>query len=156
MSLKKLALLVAAILLLVISLGLTVWFAASGPVLVNWHYGVRYGAICDPPFVILNPLRNRDAERVADEFLSQLKDGNIHVLDSVVSDSDRLEHFKLSETQAKMRRWYAGDRSETDQEINIVYWIERKYDGGCGTVQATLGLTRTDDRWTVTNYSAIY
>jgi hypothetical protein len=133
-----------------------IWLSIAGPVLVEWHYGINFGAICDPPIVILNPLRNREYERVADRFLAELKNGNITILDELISDQERLEHIRLREIELKILSWFAAGRKEGSAEATVEYWIERKYDEGCHTVPAGITLTRIDQQWKVTSYNPIY
>jgi hypothetical protein len=146
---------ISAILLLCVGL-ISFWLLTAGPVLVEWYYGINFGAICDPPFVILNPFRNKDAEFAADGFLNELKKGNTDVLNQTVSDIERREHFRLRESELSPISWFSGSRNQVESEADINYWIERRYDGGCHSLPANIGLMKIDGRWVVTRYSPIY
>jgi len=82
------------------------------PILVEWYYGINFGSVCDPPFIILNRLRNRESEKAADVFLEKLKGGKLEILSEVVSDFERLEDIKNKESTIKIKSWFAGDRKE--------------------------------------------
>lgn len=139
-----------------LTLGFAIWFLISGPVLVEWHYGIRYGAICDPPLVVLNPLRNKEGERVADDFLARLQKGDFSTLDNVLPDPERREHVRMRESELNIRSWFSASRSEAIDEANINYWIDRNYDGGCHTVPEGIDLRKLGDQWEVTGYNPIY
>lgn len=126
------------------------------PVLIEWHYGITYGSICDPPFVVLNPLRNREGENSADEFLSQLKTGNWGVLNDLNLDAERLEQIKHGESNSKINSWFFSNKIKENKRIRFTYWVERNYGGGCQSMPAEIEVERNEYGWKVVDYGSTY
>ncbi len=94
---KKLFL-ILALLAATLSLASIIWFSVSGPVLVEWY---QLGSVCEQPLIILNPLRDRNAENAADDFLENLQGGNLESLYDVVADRERLQHLRMRESDER-------------------------------------------------------
>ncbi|CAN5629956.1 hypothetical protein BH24ACI1_BH24ACI1_22520 [soil metagenome] len=154
-SIQKIALIIGVVSTFLFS-STFVWLTNAKPVLVEWHYGINFGSVCDPPFVILNPLRKREAEKVADEFLEKLKEGKLEVLDETVSDSERLEHIKSNESTAKIKSWFAGGRKEEENKMSFTYWIERDYGGSCQSMPTTIDVEKINGVWKVVRFNPTY
>ncbi len=154
-SIQKFASIIG-IVLVILFLATFVWLMNAKPVLVKWYYGINYGSICDPPFVVLNPLRNREAEKVADEFLEKIKAGKLELLNEIVSDAERLEHIKSSESTGKIKSWFAGDRIEEENKTTFTYWIERDYDGSCQSMPTGIEVEKINNIWKVVKFNPTY
>ena len=131
-----------------------IWLINAKPILLKWNYDPT--SACSQPLVILNPLRNREVEKIADEFLEKIKEGNYEVIDKVVPDLDTREFFKENESKIKIKSWIAGDRIEERDKISFGYQIEREYDKGCYSEQSGIIVEKQNGVWKVTGYSPIY
>lgn len=138
---------------LVLSIAMVIWFLVAGRALVEWQ---GLGAVCDPPFVVLNPLRNREPEQSAADFLSQLQGGDFAQLARAVQDDDKREMIRSLEVNLKIKSWFAAGGSGANDEVSIRYWLTRGYESGCQTVPATITLIKVDNRWAVIGYNPIY
>lgn len=145
-----------AILVCILTFIVSVWLMNAEPVLIEWHYGIKYGSICDPPFVVLNPFRNREAENSANEFLSQLKTGNLGILDNLNLDVERLEQIKNGESNAKINSWFISNKIKENNRIRFTYWVERNYGGGCQSMPTEIEVERNENSWKVIGYGATY
>ena len=144
------------ILVCVLTISTFVWLMNAKPVLIEWHYGIKFGAICDPPFVILNPFRNREGENSADEFLKQLKIGNLDVLDDLNLDVEKLEQIKDGESKAKINSWFFSNKKEEGNRIDFTYWVERNYGGGCQSMPTWIEVEKIENSWRVIGYGSTY
>ncbi len=126
------------------------------PVLVEWYSGMYFGSICDPPFVVLNPLRDRQAELVAVEFLESIKAGNLEVLNDAVSEPERLLMIKEHESRLKAKSWFMSDRIDEKDRSSFNYWIERDYDGTCHSIGAFVEVEKINNAWRVVDFRPGY
>lgn len=133
-----------------------VWLMNAKPVLIEWHYGIKYGSICNPPFVVLNPFRNREAESSVDEFLKKIKTGDLGVLDDLNLDIERLEQIKNGESKAKINSWFFSSKKEEGNRIEFTYWVERNYGGGCQSMPTGIEVEKNQNSWNVTSYNPTY
>jgi hypothetical protein len=153
LSFSKKFLTVTVLVLTFLTIGTFVLLLNAKPVLVEWHYG----SICDPSFVILNPLRNREAESVVDNFLETIKSGNLEVINNIkTTDLDRLKQIKDAESESKIISWFAADRKETENKISITYWIERNYRGHCQHMPTIIDLEKKESNWKVVKFNPTY
>jgi hypothetical protein len=131
--------------------GLLIWLSTTDrPVLIEWH---DPAAVCDPPIVILNPLRNRDAERVADDFVARLQRHDFELLDRAIDDGEFRERVRNRESEHNITSWYSAGRTQTYDKATIEYWLTRDR-GGCQP--AIIALQKFDDEWRVTSYNPVY
>ncbi|HKP69217.1 MAG TPA: hypothetical protein VJV05_08035 [Pyrinomonadaceae bacterium] len=138
---------------LVLSIVLAVWFSVAGRALMEWK-GLR--DVCEPPFVVLNPFRDRDPERSADQFLTRIQGGDFAQLARAVQDDDKREMIRSLESERKIKSWFAAGGSDAGDEVSIQYWLTRPYENGCQTVPARVNLIKVDNRWVVIGYNPAY
>lgn len=145
-----------SILFLIIAFSIFIWLLNAKPVLVEWYYGINFGSICDPPFVILNPLRERQAENSANEFLEKLKSKKLEILDMVISDNEKLENVKNSEASSEIKSWFFSDRKVEGNIVKYTFWIERDYGGGGQSMPTGIDVENNGNTWKVIDYSPTY
>jgi len=110
-------------------LGYLVRFA--GPVLYSNRD--RASASQGPTFILFNPLRNRSPERVAEQFLEQLKMGECaKAVASLPMPLDNQVTMCEKEGQAALDAWTLKDRSESDGVVSLHYALRREGFEGFG------------------------
>lgn len=102
-----------------------------------------------------NPFRNRAPERVAERFLTQLRDGNRAVLVAVVDKEDRAR-ILARETEHPLVRWRLGNRRNEDDGVWLLFMARRGNGYSGGEVPVAMTVRGMKDDGQVVEYSAMY
>lgn len=95
---------------------------------------------------------------VAEKVLVELRDGNVNVLQPLLSDAEQ-QRILENERKYRIKNWHIGGRS-LGERVDIVYWVER--DGHNLAIatnyveEVTLTVIKDSSAWKVDKYSAIY
>jgi hypothetical protein len=124
-----------------------VLFRFRDPTNVNPELGVT---------LILNPLRNKEPEQSAEQFLSSLKSGLCKDAFAAMPIQEEGKSAWIEEEQAHpLKDWIMTNRVHNRGKIELVYLVRRDdYDFyGSGI---TLYLEKQDSNWRVTEFVAYY
>ena len=109
-------------------------------------------------YCLMNPFRDRSPERVAEEFINQLRTGHVSVLTPAIPDSTAREHFSDREMKWPIAAWRIGDRKDLGGRVDLMYWVKRGNgyapEGSEEEIYITVDRSITPAR--VTAFSAIY
>jgi hypothetical protein len=110
-------------------LGYLVW--GAGPVLYSSRG--RASASQGPTFILFNPLRNRRPERIAAQFLEQLKLGECSkAVSGLPIPLDTQVTMCEKEGQAALASWTLKNRFELDDVVTLHYALRREGFEGFG------------------------
>lgn len=101
-------------------------------------------------FCIMNPLRDRTPERASEAILSALRSGRIDVLEQIALQRERADVIE-SEKKWPIRSWRIGQRRDTDNRSQLMYWV-RRGNGYAYEEEVYFDV----DRGRVVSYGAIY
>jgi len=129
-------------------------FALRGPVLLS--ISPDPAMLRPRNFCLMNPFRDRSPERAADSFLEQLKAGHVAVLTPAVTGPSRKAQTIESETRWPITAWRIGRREDSDEAVEIMYWVKRGngYSRDGLEEEAYVTVDRRNSR--VTRFEAIY
>jgi hypothetical protein len=133
-------------------------FLLTGPVLVQTYlFADLFGNLSDPPLTILNPLRDKAPEMVANSFLTQLQSEEpANILRSVTKDDTELAHICLAESKHRLKTWNRYTREDTGEEVILRYWPHREnYDDGYAP-QIIIRVAKIGGNLKVVSYNAAY
>lgn len=142
-------------LLAVVSLGILFATKDVRPVIIctSLDHGTRPRQYC-----VMNPFRNRGPESAAEKVLVELRDGNVNVLQPLLSDEEK-QHILENERKYRIKDWHIGSRSSGDS-IDIVYWVERDAQNLAISAnyveEVTLTVAKDSSGWKANQYRAIY
>lgn len=106
---------------------------------------------------LLNPFRNRDAERVTEQVLQELKNGNAAAILPYLSERtpDEQQHLLGRESEYRITGWRLAGAEREGLYLTLDYWVSRA-NYPVDEEEAKFGLVQTDYGWKVKWYSAIY
>ena len=87
--------------------------------------------------------------------MKSLSHGDTAVLQPLRSKAN-LDHFLSRESEYRIESWRLGGRWDSSNAVTLMYWVRRG--GGYAPIEEEVhfGVTIKGDRWTVSDYSAIY
>ncbi|HEX8250935.1 MAG TPA: hypothetical protein VF599_22365 [Pyrinomonadaceae bacterium] len=95
----------------------------------------------------MNPFRNKQPEKMAEEVLRELKNGNTEAIIPYLNDTsdDRKNQFLENETRYKIENWRIGGREDSADKISLSYWVSRRdyYEGHLENVSFSLFVMKT-------------
>ena len=103
--------------------GLLLYHVAFHPVLFRspWE-NVNCIECGGPGFVLLNPLRDRAPEKVAQRFLQRLKDGQcVEAMRALPTTDDQRKYICDAQEHYLLDRWQLGDRYEKHDCTTLLY-----------------------------------
>ncbi|MBX3243627.1 MAG: hypothetical protein KF685_04055 [Acidobacteria bacterium] len=110
------------ILLVVGSLGLLYVFRQSNPVILctSLDDSIRPRHHC-----LMNPFRDTRPEVIAEEYLTQMKEGNLNKILAFVSDENK-ERIQEAEKKYRIQTWRVGERVDLADRVEVIYWVTRE------------------------------
>ena len=114
------------------------------------------GGVRPRNYCILNPFRDRDAEVLAEQVLTELKQGNTDTLIPIITnlDADQQERYLSNERKYRITSWRIGAVEAKADELTIQYWVSRT--NYPGVEEVGFHFIRTSGVWNLKSYSAIY
>ena len=108
----------------------------------------------EPAFVIFNPFRDRQPERVAEFFLGRMKDGECKSLMSGFENEPQyLQDICERENTNSLRSWSLRNRTDEAQSVKMFYQVDgQNHSDG----QLWLTVEKRGDQWLVTRYDRIH
>lgn len=110
------------------------------------------GAVRPRIFVIMNPLRDRGPERLANDYFRKLKAGRSAELRRTFVGNT--EVMTEEEVRYPPTSWRIGDRVDEANLTRISYWV-RRGSGYPGEEEASFEFSRVPS-WKLVSYNAIY
>lgn len=114
------------------------------------------GELQSPSFAVMNPLRDKAPERVANEVLSDLQRGDASgALRRIDGARSEIAHIEAKERAYPLRRWKLVNRRDAEQQVTLFFRTAR---GASERFDAPLTMTvqRRGGRWAVTEFDPIY
>lgn len=144
--------------------GLICFIAIS--VLLYWQRNSRPALLCASlddsirprRHCLMNPFRNTEPEKSAEEVLGELRNGNAEVIIPYLNGmtDDQKNHFLENESRYKIENWRIGAREDSADEISLMYWVSRRdYDEG-HLEDVSFFFVRDGNQWRLKNFNAIY
>jgi hypothetical protein len=151
---KPIAKWIAASAMLVLALASIVLFATrSSPVLVRLDLEPDL-LTTQCVFSVLNPFRDREPERIAQEHLRALRQGDTSIIGSFLNP-EAAAHIMKAEARVPVVAWRLVDRHDTASTSRLAYSITRG--GGYSyPAEAFFFFTRANNRWVLERYCPIY
>lgn len=114
-------------------------------------------------YCVMNPFRDKQPEKLAEEVLLQLKDGNTEVLIPYLMNTteDQKNHFLESERKLQIKNWRIGSREDSEDNISIMYWVSRQnyhhdFSGNDHLEEVHFYFIREGNSWKLKDFGAIY
>jgi hypothetical protein len=137
-----------------------IWLSRQGPVLSRSEGRDPLSGI--PNSISLNPLRDRNSERIAAEFIRGMRDGQCREQLSEWESDYRKKYAKFicdSEAQHPLLSWQIADWEDAPP-LRILHYrgTRRNASGQSGTYQELFSVTveNKGGEWVVTKYDALY
>lgn len=110
----------------------------------------------EPVFSIFNPLRDREPERSAEQFLQRLQSGRCEAAISKVDGSFEYKQVTCDRERVyRLKSWQLKNRTDESQSVRLYYEVMRQtYHGLTGQVWITV--EKKPDAWHVTRYDRAY
>jgi hypothetical protein len=148
-----------AVILMVFALPLITILLISPPMLVNsarlaYAFG---GGISDPPLIVMNPLRDKEPEKVANAFLKRLqREEPTSLLRPIIEHGAEFEHICQREREYRLKTWPDFTREDNAEGVHLIYWPHREnyIDGFAPMVFITVA--KVENELKVISYSAGY
>lgn len=108
-------------------------------------------------YCLMNPLRNKQPEILAENVLRELKNGNPNALVPYLNNATEVEknHFLENENTYKIKNWRIGGREDSEDTIYLTFWVSREnYPDILESVH--FDFARESDLIKPRNFSAIY
>jgi hypothetical protein len=151
-----------ALICLSLSIAILIAFSAA------WLYSNRSRSVIfsfspDPDMVqprtycLLNPLRDKSPEIIAEKYLKSLRDGDIESIRPFLSAGEDI-HIMDSEKIWPIQSWRIGERVDMPRETELMFWVRRGggYSKDLGEQEARLRIKQSITGWSLNSYSAIY
>jgi len=111
-------------------------------------------------YCLMNPFRDRSPERLAEQYLDQMKTGTLETVLSKIkfdSEKERITIWKF-EKEHPPRKWQIQTRRDQSQTSTLRYAVSRSVDDlqNCGNADVTFRFEKRSDGWVLVSYSAIY
>lgn len=150
----------AGVLLLLVFFGYLMWLNGQGPVLSRSQDVDPLSGV--PNDISLNPLRDRSSERVANQFIRAMRDGQCK-LELADWEKDYRKKYAAflcdSEAQHPLLSWKIVDWEDAPPLRLLRYRGKRlNTPGQKGTYKELFSVTleKQDGEWTVTKYDSMY
>ena len=73
----------------------------------------------------MNPFRDKRPELIAEEYLTQMKEGNSNTILPFVNDESK-ERIQEGEKKFRIQTWRVGDRRDFADRVEVMYWVTRE------------------------------
>ena len=106
---------------------------------------------------IMNPFRDKEVEKIAEGILEKLRSGQTDSLIPYLTDlnEDNKNHILEREKEYQVEDWRIGRRTETTDELSLMYWTSRKnYNGQ--EEETRFIFVRDNNEWKLKYFGAIY
>jgi len=150
----------AGALLLMVFFGYLIWLDHQGPVLTKSEDHDPLSGV--PVSISLNPLRDRTSERVAQQYLDAMRDGNCSQLLAQWEKDYRRKYARFicdSETKHPLLSWKIVDWEDAPP-LRILHYRGRRRTAPAesATYKELISLTleNKEGAWEVTKYDAMY
>ena len=150
----------AGVLVLLVFLGYLMWLNGQGPVLSRSAEADPLSGV--PNEISLNPLRDRSSERVANQFIRAMRDGQCKVQLADWEKDYRKKYAAFlcdSEAQHPLISWEIVDWEDAPP-LRILRYRGKRHNtpGQKGTYKELFSVTleNQDGEWVVTKYDSMY
>lgn len=144
--LLKAAVLIAGLLF---SITLLLYLTRTNPVILTLPLD---DTIRPRTYCLLNPFRDKSAERIAESYLHELREGNVAAIAPFV---DTRDYVLDNERKWPIRKWQVGSFNYQNGKYEIRYWVSRG-NGYLGKEEVSFWIEQTSDGLKLKTYSAIY
>ena len=103
-------------------------------------------------YCVLNPFRDKAPEKLAEQYLNKLREGTVEAIAPFLGERT---YILEKEKQWPIQSWRIGDRKDTAEKVEIMYWVKRD-NGYSGEEAVFFDVIRSGENWKVKTYSAIY
>jgi hypothetical protein len=150
----------AGMLVLIVFFGYLMWLDRQGPVLSRSEDSDPLSGT--PLSISLNPLRDRTSERIASQYLDEMRDGQCKEALSQWEKDYRRKYAKFicdSEAQHPLVSWKIVDWEDTPP-LRILHYLGKRRTNPADTATYkelfSVTLENKDGGWAVTKYDAMY
>lgn len=103
-------------------------------------------------YCLLNPFRDRSAERIAESYLHELREGNVAAIAPFIDTS---KYILDNERKWPIRKWRVGGFNRQNGRYEILYWVSRG-NYHWAEEEVRFWIEQTSDGLKLQTYSAIY
>lgn len=115
------------------------------------------GAIRPRTTCVLNPLRDKTPEQIAEDILQELRNKRTDVIKPYLREFNKDNQERILENESKLipYSWRIGDRKDSDSNCHLMYWVMRE---GYQDYEESVSFVfvRTERGWKLQTYNAIY
>ena len=104
-------------------------------------------------YCILNPFRDTAPEKLAEQYLSKLRDGEIEAIYTLVGDN---KYILEEERKWPIQKWRVANRTDKSDSVELSYWVTRGNGYPVLEEEAYLDVVNSASGWAVTRFSAVY
>ncbi|HEX2833530.1 MAG TPA: hypothetical protein VHW00_10970 [Thermoanaerobaculia bacterium] len=143
----------AVVVVIMCVIGVTAFALTRRPVLFSF---TDPGELRRPSFSLLNPLRNREPEKAAEDVLADLRRGDLATaLSRVQAPGGVSPVLHAKEQEYPLRKWKLAHRIDDANQVTLLYRASRaeseRFDW-----EVTMRVQKRSGRWTVTDFDAAY
>src|SRR5262245_11067422 len=108
-------------------------------------------------YCLLNPLRDKSPEIIAEKYLKSLRDGDVESIRPFLSAGEDI-HIMDNEKKWPIQSWRIGERVDMPGETELMFWVTRGggYSKDYVEEEVRLRIKQSGSGWSLNSYSAIY
>ena len=118
------------------------------------------GCLHPKTYCLLNPFRDQSPEKLAEQYLDQMKKGSPETILSKIKFDSEQERATISKIEKEQppRKWLLQSRKDQSQTSTLIYAVSRSAEElqDCGNADVTFRFEKRPDGWVLIGYSAIY
>lgn len=107
-----------------------------------------------PILVIVNPLRDKEPERLAEAVLRKLQERDLKVAFAALAE-DVTADIRENETKYPVEHWRLINRKDRAGDVELTYSVSRKTSPPARTT-VVIRVTETRDSMTITDFAPVY
>jgi hypothetical protein len=106
-------------------------------------------------YCLLNPLRDRAPENVAESHLNELREGRVEIISPYIGEN---KYLLEKEKEWPIQSWRVGGREDAADKSELMYWVKRGngYSKGGYEEEVRFTIVRSGGSWEVESFGAIY
>ncbi len=106
-------------------------------------------------YCVVNPFRDKGPEVVATTYLNRLSLGQADAVSCCVGQS---KYILEKEKQFPIRYWRLGNRSDSTEASQLVYWVQRSngYPDDGYEAEVHFSISKVGSSWQLASFSAVY
>ena len=144
---------ISVLAVVIVAVAVRIQVGGGKPVLLSFTAAAE---LRQPSFSLLNPFRNREPEKAAEDLLRDLGRGDVITALGRVQSAERVSpKIYAKEQEYPLRKWKLADRDDGAHEVMLLYRASRepseRFDW-----DVIMKVQKRGDRWAVTEFITAY